>query len=637
MPNIERTSDGDNGFIGVDCKSNPASLKAGVLQDANNIRLELNTLQVRKGIETLISEEEFETTNDISGVHSYVKTDGSRYLVIISKDSLYLYNLNTAEIVGNYPFPEFREIADGSTVNMVQAANKIYILRGEAERYITGNGASGQKVVFSGTTATVTTSEPHGLVEGQEFVIETNSPTTSGPTVVNNLVVDTVVDNFTFTYEYALTYSGESPYVIQVCKPVLEFDGNSVKVVKQGIIDGTVAGGSTATECDFPPTSVAYYHKNRLFVKYSKDEIAVSDYLPNEDGNWVFDLTIQALTVNQGDEQEIVGFHPWTRDEVLVLKTGSIYAAKFADNTDDPNVALQNSYVRSLTLDLGCVSQRSIANVSGVVFFLSKKGVLKLEPQLDTALLANTAPMSIHIQKYIDRINQNYAYKSVATVFNGRYYLAVPLDDSEVNNHVLVYNLTNEMWESIDTFDSLFNINGMIQTKLSNTSIENKLLYWNNRNGVYIADENNDHDQYGYIVVGISFNVYDETVDDYGIFLNFTLEPIVYGSSEIHGFAKTRRFIFNTLQSKRFIAAFADVNFNESGVLRTSVNTYNPDTSNIVDTCSTSSQEDKTRKFPVRKVAVGLDIEFNSLQGRPQVTSFAVEAAQIGRNLKNQQ
>ena len=637
MPNIERTSDGDNGFIGVDCKSNPASLKAGVLQDANNIRLELNTLQVRKGIETLVSEEAFSAIEGISGVHSYVKTDGKRYLVVIAKNSLYLYDLDTAEVVGNYPFPTNRSVKPNSIVSMVQAANKIYILRGEAERYITGNGNVGQRVSCSGTTATVTTSEPHGLIENQEFVIETNSPTTSGPTIVNGFVVKTVINDSTFTYEYNTSYSGTSPYVIQVCNPVLEFDGSSVKVVKQGIIDGTVAGGTTPTECDFPPTSIAHYHKNRLFVKYSKDEIAVSDYLPNEDGDWVFDLTIQALTINQGDEQDIVGFHPWTRDEVLVLKTGSIYAAKFADDTGDPNVSLQNSYVRSLTLDLGCVSQKSIANVSGIVFFLSKKGVLKLEPQLDTALLANTAPMSIHIQKYIDRINQNYAYKAVATVFNGRYYLAVPIDDSEVNNYILVYNLTNEMWESVDTFDADFNINGMIQTKLSSSSIENKLLYWNNKNGIYIAEQNEEHDQYGDVISGISFNVYDETVRTYGIFLNFTLEEIVYRSSEIQGFAKTRRLIFNTLQSKRFIAAMSDVNFNETGVLRTSVNTYNPDTTNIVDTCSSANQEDKTRKFPVRKVAVGLDIEFSSLQGRPQVTSFAVEAAQIGRNLKNQQ
>ena len=40
----------------------------------------------------------------------------------------------------------------------------------------------------------------------------------------------------------------------------------------------------------------------------------------------------------------------------------------------------------------------------------------------------------------------------MATYWENRYYLAVPLDDSEANNAVLVYNFINKAWESVDTY-----------------------------------------------------------------------------------------------------------------------------------------------------------------------------------------
>lgn len=629
MPNYERQNDGDAGFIGIDTRNNPATLKQGVLQDGRNIRLDLATLQTRKGLKKVLSDTFTSIIGNVLGAGMWVQSDGSEKVILIVSDGLYVVDMVTETPSSKYSFYG-RNVSATDNIQVLQAVNKIYILRGETTKYIEGDGNIGQRVVATNGSniVTVTTAVPHGLTIGTEFIIETPHAPLNGPTSNGgNWTVATVPNANTFTYTLPANHNANNntAYVIQVAKPVLCFDGTSVTVVRQGIIDGTLMGGTTPTECDFPPTSTAIYHKNRIYCKYSRDEIAVSDYLPDINGNWKFDLTIQALTINQGDEQEIVGFHPWTRDEILVFKTNSIYAAKFADNTSSPDVILAESYVRTLTYDIGCVAKRSVANISGYVFFLSRKGVYRLEPQLDTNLLANTAPMSIGIQKYIDRINQNYVKNAVGTVYNGRYYLAVPLDNSTVNNYVLVYNLTNQMWESVDTYPATFNAKGMLTTIKDNQS---KMMFWTQINGLYLSEEK-DVDEFGNTVNGVLINN--------GISFPFTLIQEQYQNQPIDGFAKTRRYIFNTFEDKRFATGSIDMVFEGNGSAVTSAVTYNPDTTKTVDISTSNTAEDKTRNFPIRKVATGCDLEINTTSGRPIIRSIGIEATIVGRNTKNTQ
>lgn len=627
MPNYERHNDGDAGFIGIDTRNNPATLKAGVLQDGRNIRLDLATLQTRKGLKKILSDSYASIIGNVLCAGMWVRSDGSERVILVVTDGLYVVDLATGTPSSKYSFWG-RNVTANDNLQILQAVDKIYILRGEASAYIEGNGSVGQRAVATNGSniVTVTTVLPHGLTVGSEFIIETQHAALNGPSGnPSNFIVTSVANANTFTYTLPVNHNANNntAYVIQVAKPVLSFDGSSVSVVSQGIIDGTLMGGTTPTECDFPPTSTAIYHKNRIYCKYSRDEIAVSDYLPDENGNWKFDLTIQAMTINQGDEQEIVGFHPWTRDEVLVFKTNSIYAAKFSDDVSSPDIVLANSYVRTLTYDIGCVAKRSVANISGNVFFLSRKGVYKLEPQLDTNLLANTAPLSIGVQKYIDRINQNYVKNAVGTVFNGRYYLAVPLDNSTVNNYVLVYNLTNQMWESVDTFPASFNAKGILTAIRDNQS---KMLYWTAVNGIYISEEL-ENDEYGLTVNGVEING--------GISLPFTLIPQQFQNQVIAGFVKTRRYTFNTLEDKRFVSGNLDLMFEGNGSTVTSVSTYNPDTNKTLDIASSGSNEDKTRNFPIRKIAVGCDLEINTTGGRPIIRAIGIEATVVGRNTKN--
>lgn len=626
MGNIQKNVEGDAGFIGIDTKTNPSILKEGNLQDGRNIRIEQQILQVRKGIARILDASQAATVGTILGTGVYRTSSGVEKIALVVSNGLYLFDVGTQALSTKYSFPAGRTITSGP-VQILQAVNKLYILRGEATKYIAGSGATGQNAVANGagTIVTVTTVTPHGLVVGDEFAIETGHIQRSGPTTSNNFVVATVPTTTSFTYNLTVAHTGANTgYVIQVGKPVLVFDGTVVNITNQGIIDGTILGGTTPTACSFPFTSTAIYHGNRIFCKYSKDEIAVSDYLPNINGDWEFDLTIQALTVNLGDEQEITSFHPWVKNNVLVFKDNSIYTAKFADDTSTPNIILASSYVENMTMDLGCVAKRSVANVGGQIFFLSKRGVYSLEPQLDANLLANTFPLSTDVQKYVDRINQAYVKNAVGVVFNGRYYLAVPLDDSTVNNYILIYNLNNKAWESVDTYPSTVNPFNLIVAKNGNTSIVNRLFFCTSVNGIYLAEEKNV-DEYGATLTALTLPFY----------LPAWLNTTTYEELNIQGFIKTRRYMGGSLQSKRYSNVNLEVEFETTGALQTGIVTYNPDNTKVIDITTASVKSDKTRRIPIRKSAVGVDIELTNLQGRPIIKAIGVTTTDKGFNTTN--
>lgn len=629
MGNLAKNIDGDAGFIGIDTKTNPSVLKDGNLQDGKNIRIEQQILQVRKGVARILDASQATTVGTIYGSGVYRLTNGTEKVVLVVSNGLYLFDIGTQALSSKYNFPAGRTITSGP-VQVLQAVNKIYILRGEATSYINGDGTSGQRATVSGgshTVVTVTTILPHGLIAGDEFAIETSHTQWCGPTKTNNFVVATAPTSTSFTYDLTTGHGGgASAYVIQVGKPVLEFDGTTVNIVNQGIIDGTILGGTTPTACSFPMTSTAIYHKNRIFCKYSKDEIAVSDYLPNVSGNWDFDLTIQALTVNLGDEQEITGFHPWIKDFILVFKDNSIYTAKFADDTTSPNIVLSSSFVENLTMELGCVAKNSIANVGNMVFFLSKNGVYGLEPQIDANLLANTTPMSLDVQKYVDRINHKFVKNAIGIVYNGRYYLSVPLDNSEVNNYTLIYNLNNKAWESIDTYPSTVNPFNLIVAKNGSTNVVNRLFFTTQVNGIYLTEELN-FDEFGATLTALTLPFYFPSY----------LTSSTYEVVNIPAFIKTRRYMMGSIQSKRYSDMTLEVEFEATGALRSEVVSYNPDTRKTIDIVTAGSTTDKSRRIPIRKSSVGLDIELTNLQGRPIIKAIGVTSTQKGFNKTNQE
>lgn len=231
-------------------------------------------------------------------------------------------------------------------------------------------------------------------------------------------------------------------------KTVLRWDGGTV-----------VAVPGVAAHTNYPNSRHAIYYGNRHIVQTDRNTIQVSHYL--EDNHW---SALDVFTINDGGNDSIVAISPWTLNEFVIFMRNSIFYASAgvgANVVNDPATE-DNSYIKSLATDIGCIAKGSIVQAGGGILFLSDNGVYILNPAgvgngagntpEGMRLLTIAEPLSAPISDVISRINFNAVENAVATYWENRYYLAVPLDDSEVNNAVLVYNFINKAWESVDTY-----------------------------------------------------------------------------------------------------------------------------------------------------------------------------------------
>jgi hypothetical protein len=162
-----------------------------------------------------------------------------------------------------------------------------------------------------------------------------------------------------------------------------------------------------------------------------------------------FDRAGRSLKIASGDNSPIFGMLEWTNYDIVFWKRNKILALSIIDV--DPTVWP----VSTVASDIGCVAPDSVANVGEDVLFLDIDGVRSLLQSAQDKKRGSGLPLSQPIQGWIDRIHWQYADRAVAKVFGNRYYLAVPIDTSQVNNYVLVYNLLTKGW----TIYSNWNVN----------------------------------------------------------------------------------------------------------------------------------------------------------------------------------
>jgi hypothetical protein len=221
----------------------------------------------------------------------------------------------------------------------------------------------------------------------------------------------------------------------------------------------TVDIPDTHTHHNYPPSRHAIYYGNRHIVQTDRNTIKVSHYL--EDNHW---SALDVFTINDGSSDTLVAICPWTLNEFVIFMRNSIFyaSAGIGANSLGDAVTDDNSYIKSLATDIGCIAKGSIVQAGGGILFLSDNGVYILNPAgagngagntpEGMRLLTIAEPLSAPISDVIERINFNAVDKAVATYFENRYYLSVPLDESEINNAVLVYNFINKAWESVDIY-----------------------------------------------------------------------------------------------------------------------------------------------------------------------------------------
>ncbi len=200
MPDDQTIVEGDAGFLGMASRLNPLQLQPGMVQYAENMRLDRGVAQTRKGAKRLgdgisagtpplvlpfvldaaaVIRSVYTGGIFASGVFSSPNYyDANEYIVLCGPTSAFLYRQGVPIEEIQYPSTSGAEevIEPTDFVSCVQAFNRFYILR-EASISTPGYGLSltnSLGIVVSGTTATVNI-DNHGYQANQRVRIEEGS------------------------------------------------------------------------------------------------------------------------------------------------------------------------------------------------------------------------------------------------------------------------------------------------------------------------------------------------------------------------------------------------------------------------------------------------------------------------------
>lgn len=383
---------------------------------------------------------------------------------------------------------------------------------------------------------------------------------------------------------------------------------------------------------NYPNANHAIYYGNRHIVQIDSNTIRVSHYL--EDSKW---SALDMFRINDGSNDTLIAITPWTLNEFVLFMRNSIFYASVGVGAyllSDPATE-DNSYVKSLATDIGCLARKSVVQAGGGIIFLSDNGVYILNPASASGasqaspegmrLLTLAEPLSAPIDDVISRINYNYASNATAIYWENRYYLAVPLDNSTTNNAVLVYNFINKSWESVDVYPTGFDVHKFLIAKKDN---KRRLWAVDPNEGIFLLEEY-QWDEFGEAYGTPMLDNPTAKLDSEGCRFSET----AYQPNPIDAELITRAYIFQTSGDKRFSSVQADVNFPAFGQIDVDFITTNPDTSTRLYDFAPPVNEDYILRLPCRKVAYSSQVKFNVNSYRPSIRSVSVEAILVGHNI----
>jgi hypothetical protein len=640
--------DGDAGFVGFASRLNPVALPAGMLQDSVNMRLDRGVAKTRKGFKRLADDilssgtpvtvpfvlspapnEPVIRDSYDGGIfagaayRSPSPDNGGECIVLAGASEAYVYqdpydlylrdeagnlindNLGNPILTNNFPptisYPSGETISENDTVSMIQALDKLYLLReawvgeqGFEEKAITAD------ISVVGATATVT-SAMHGYSAGMRVRISGNSVAAFDGAEYE--VVTATTNSFTITVPAGTVGTGTSGSKLRRVKPPLVWDGAASSFAKT--LGGIPAVGPTYRTM----RSVGFgaYINNRMWLPDGRDQVAVSDYL---DAN-TYDPFWQSFRANQGSNDYIVAIHPWREGAVLIFMRHSIWLAEvnqFA-STDGSSFEIDTpvSRLTLLTQEVGCVGRRTIQTAGNFVYFLADNGAHRLDTQLDLKLQGNTLPLSDPIADQFAKLNYELADRAVGLYFDNRYYLSVPIDGAlaegqvaDGNNTLLIYSALNQQWETRDVYGA--SLDNLI---VSGYEARRRIFAVNRAGKLLLLDE---------------LEAGDDPLDGS---VGAGLETPVPGR------IRTRRYGFGSMHTKRFVRSMADVVLPDTGSITVKAYMVNPDSEIVLvpgQTNTSGLAEDYTLKQPIRQKAHYAELEFLTTANRPEIRNVSIEA-----------
>lgn len=181
-------------------------------------------------------------------------------------------------------------------------------------------------------------------------------------------------------------------------------------------------------------SSFGLYYKNRLLVIKDRDEVAVSDLLDYTR----YTPVLSEFKINKGNNDALVAIAPFTDTTLIMFKDQSIL------RVDNVYGDLSSVRLGDVTNEYGCVSPWSVVRMGNDLAWLSEKGIVTLKLTELNQIQSTQAILSAPMERTMDRVNWPYAAGrnggsgAVAAYWDGKLYMAVPLDNAELLDAELV-------------------------------------------------------------------------------------------------------------------------------------------------------------------------------------------------------
>jgi hypothetical protein len=637
MPS-QQQAESDNSYTGFASRLDPANLPQGILQAAQNVRLQRGIAQPRKGCQRLTDTDLNPLTMVGSGV--WIDSLGRDNIVLVFSGSMYLYRPAqigySEDTIGPFLYPTGRLVSADIIVDPIQALDKIIIFRGQYDDTSYAATISNASIPDGDTgIITVTTSVPHGYATNNEVTVRQDIYNATKSVIDGNYVI-TVLTPTTFTFEWQNTTgslftanTNYGPATVTRGKPPLIWDSTTTQFILADQKYINPAPGVTALTGitnSLPPAEFGFYYQNRIVCKYSNHNLVVSDIL-----SFNVDVFFNKFTINQGGNDVIVGCLPWIENQFLVFMRSSIYIA-FLDPVTGIS-ATNNSQITVITTELGCLARKTIVNAGQYVMFLSTKGIYLLTPQLDLKVIGNTMPLSEPISDFFTGVDYSIVGNSVAAYYDNRFFVALPIDDpanpTARNNRIIIYNNLNKNWESIDIYPAGLNADNLV---VASYQFQKRLFILTNFagalqfGGVFLTEEIEGGDFYTNAAAGVA--------------LPFSMPADLNAGSQliqIPAFVRTREFTMDSLSEKRFSRGEFQFNNVQQDTVAIFATMHDPDSTQEILGYQFSGNSDGTLRprIAMRGSSADFTIQFSS--GRPALKGVTIYGIGANRPMVSQE
>ena len=513
--------------------------------------------------------------------------NANEYIVMVGPAAAYLWRdgANTATV----SFPSGETVEETDTVSVVQAFDRLYVLREAAQSGTFAQQLTNSSgITVSTTTATVNVNT-HGLSAGMRVRIEGSSVAAFDGHEYD--IATAATNTFTISVPSGTSEDKVANIRVRRVKPPLYWTGTGSFVISTA---GVPTEGVTYKH--MPSVGWASYINNRLIVPDGRSSVLVSDVL---DAN-LYDPFWQSLRAGVGGDDYIVAVQPWTDGAVLVFCRKSIWLAAINESYTAGGSDSLVASISVLTNEIGCSARNTIARAGQFIFFLSDAGVYRLDTQLDLKLRGDTLPLSDPIADMFETVDQTKVHRAFGLWHNNRYLLAVPTVNGtdDTNDLIVAWNALNNQWEYSDTYGI-----GVDQLVVGTYASERRVFNVRRTGKLFLLDEN------------------DNGTDD--------APTVGMPAATVEGSIRTRRMNFGELSSKRFLRSVTNAVIPNGGAITTTVQVFDPDKTEQIGsvTNTTGATEDYHLKSPIRFKAHAAELVFTTTATRPQIRSSAIEAS----------